>query len=127
MITLNGKCWMKVAGQEIQCVPKLLNSNYLDGRIGFYIVSTGNETYTWSGKGGHKPNPDSQVLQVDKFIATIRGKTTGWPAKGTCHYQNPYQGKPTTLTCEATYDKRVAEFRFEHDGALPSEDELPLP
>jgi hypothetical protein len=123
----NGKCWLKVAGKEHQCVPKLLNSNYPDGRTSFYIVSTDNEAYTWSGKGGHKPDPDSQVLQVDRFIATIEGKTAGWPAKGACQYHNPYQGKPTTLICKATYDKQVAEFRFEHDGARPTEDELPIP
>jgi hypothetical protein len=126
LITLNGQCWLTMDGKERQCVPKL-NTNYPDGRTGFYIVSVDDETYAWSGKGGHKPSPDSQVLLVDQFIATIKGKSTGWPAKGSCQYQNPYRGKPTTFTCKATYGKQTATFRFEHDGVRPTEDEWPLP
>jgi hypothetical protein len=127
MLTLRGKCWLKIDGRELQCVSRMLNTNYPSGRTGFYIVGADDSTYTWSGAGGTKPDPDSQILQVDKFMMTIKGKTSGFLAKGTCKYQNPYLGKPTNLTCSATYGKRVAEFRFEHDGSQPVEDKLPAP
>jgi hypothetical protein len=127
MVTLHGKCWLKLTGKEMACSPKLMNSNYPGGRTGFYISGVDESVYTWSGAGGHKSGPNSQVLEVDQFIISSNGKTTGFPAKGTCHYQNPYQGKPTQLKCKASYGNRTAEFRFEHDGAQPIEDKVPAP
>jgi hypothetical protein len=127
LVTLHGKCWLKVEGKELPCIPKLLNSNYPSGRTGFYIVGADDSTYTWSGAAGSKLDAGSQILQVDKFIMTVNGKTSGGSAKGSCQYQNPYLGKPTNLTCNATYGKRVTEFRFQHDGSPPIEDKLPAP
>jgi hypothetical protein len=127
MLTLQGTCWLRVEGKELPCVPKLLNTNYPSGRTGFYIVGADDSTYSWSGKGGNKPNLDLQVLQVDQFIMIAKGKKLGVPAKGRCEYQNLYLGKPTSLTCSAKYGKRVAKFRFEHDGLQPVKDDLPTP
>jgi hypothetical protein len=57
LITLKGQCWLTMDGKERQCVTKLLNTNYPDGRTGFYIVSVDDETYAWSGKAGISQAP----------------------------------------------------------------------
>ena len=103
-----------------------MNSNYPSGRAGLYIVSD-EDTYIWTGQGGYKPTSDTQLLQIDQFIETKGGKTIGQQATGTCEFQNPYLGKPTTLTCSASFSGKVAEFRFNHDGATPAENILPAP
>jgi len=123
----HGKCWLKVGKKEQPCIPKLLNSNYPGGRTGFYITGKDDTIYTWSGASGHKPDSNSQVINVDQFIMSAKGETTGHPATGTCNYQNPYEGKPTRLTCKAQYANQSVEFKFEHDGSTPIDDVLPAP
>ncbi len=126
-ISLTGTCEMlRIDNKQLDCEPRMMNSNYNDGRTGFYIVSRNGEAYTWSGSNGYKPNENAQVLFVDQFIATRAGKTVRWKAKGVCRYEYPYLGRSTVLSCEASTGKGFAEFRFVHDGSKPTSEELPL-
>ena len=102
-------------------LPKLLNTNYPNGRTGFYVVTEGGAAYTWTGASGQKPDLDSQVLWLDVFISTKGDMTSNTKAEGSCTYKNPYQGQPSTLFCAAKYQGGEAQFRFEHDGSAPIE------
>src|SRR5215213_4765622 len=74
---LQGTCRkLIVAGRDVseECSPNVFNTNYTDGRSGFYFVTTDGAAITFSGIGARqlKPNPDSAIQPIDMVIFGYR-------------------------------------------------------
>ena len=133
MASLRGRCIrVMAAGRNLpaQCSPNpanalLLNTNYPDGRSGFYIVTDG-LILTFSGMESQqiKTSPDSVVQPVDLVLINrlVNGDTTR-PTKlratGTCSYENPTRGVPTKIECNAQTEQGQFALEFLHDGGYP--------
>jgi hypothetical protein len=132
MASLRGRCIrVLAAGSDLpaQCSPEpanalLLNTNYPDGRSGFYIVSDG-FILTFSGMGSQqiKTSPDSVVQPVDLVLFNrVNGdpsRPTKLRATGTCSYENPTRGVPTKIECNAQTEQGQFALEFLHDGRYP--------
>ena len=128
MASLRGRCIrVVVEGQDLpaNCSPDpsnavLINTNYSNGRSGFYVVSNG-YIIVFSGMGSMqvKPDPDSVVQPVDLvlFNKVSIGNITQLRAAGTCSYENPNRGIPTKVMCNAQTEHGLFIMEFLHDGS----------
>jgi len=135
--SLRGRCIRVVAaGKDLpaQCAPDpgnvvLLNTNYPDGRSGFYVITDG-MVLTFSGMGSQqvKTGPDSVVQPVDLILlAELPLVGSNQPkqlrATGTCSFENPTKGTPTKIECSAQTEEGTFLLEFLHDGSPPIIDE----
>lgn len=131
MASLRGRCIrLVVEDQDLpaNCSPDplnsiLINTNYPDGRSGFYVVSN-DLVIVFSGMGSMqvKPDPDSVVQPVDlvlfnKIDIGNPSSPTRLQAVGTCSYENPNRGIPTKIFCNAQTNYGVFMMEFLHDGS----------
>jgi hypothetical protein len=116
-----GRCTKLVhAGKVLKpCKNILVNSNYSDGRSGFYFTA-GNTVLTFSGFGSQQINegPDRVTQPVDMIITSASGKSAKYRAVGTCRFGNPYKGR-TKIECSAAAPLGQFEGVFETDDTPP--------
>ena len=120
---LQGACSRLVIGKRDlspDCTGRLLNTNYPDGRSGFYFVSKGGAALTFSGMGSKqvKLDADTVIQPIDKIIVTSDGKTSSTDAAGECRFTNPNKG-PAPVTCRANGASGAFEAAFVSDGRPP--------
>lgn len=103
----------------------LLNTNYPDGRSGFYVVVDG-IILTFSGMGSQqiKTGLDSVSQPVDLVIynQSVNSKPsppTKLRATGSCSYENPTRGVPTKIECNAQTEAGKFFLEFLHNGGQP--------
>lgn len=133
IVSVRGKCLRVVAaGKDLpaQCVPDpsnavLLNTNYPDGRSGFYVM-TDRMVITFSGMGSQqiKTGPDSVVQPVDLIlVAQLPLVGSNQPkqlrATGTCSFEDATRGRPTKIQCKAQTEEGAFTLEFLHDGSPP--------
>jgi hypothetical protein len=128
MATLTGTCKRLIIAPKTdasqQCVGKLINVNYDDGRSGFYFVAGDVAAITFTGIGSAqvKLNEDEVVQPVDGIIFTLIGmgtKPNFSPAVGSCRFTNPEKGRPSLVNCEATTKDGRFIANFVSDGRPP--------
>ncbi|MGR9197543.1 hypothetical protein [Rhizobium leguminosarum] len=127
MAILKGKCEKLITkGDDLteHCGNQIVQSIYSTGRTGFTVtVGDKGSVMTFSGLEGAKPDPDTQLQDLDFIILNlgIEGVTPArTPVRGGCGYSNPYKG-PTTISCQATGEKGEAYLlQFRSDGSPPS-------
>lgn len=124
MFMINGECQHLVAGADDltgQCRDQAMQMVYDDGRTGFYALY-GDFIITFSG-------PSDEVIgneihqRLDKVIlGQGENDTRSIPVKGTCIYQNPFEGVPATIDCTARRkDGTAYEVKFVTDGTAPED------
>ncbi|NKK36831.1 hypothetical protein GFL72_19625 [Rhizobium leguminosarum bv. viciae] len=127
MAILKGTCEKLIMkGDDLtgHCSNQIIQSIYNTGRTGFTVtVGDKGTVMTFSGLEGAKPDPDTQLQDLD-FIILNLGIEGVAPARtrvrGGCGYSNPYKG-PTTISCQATGEKGEAYLlQFRSDGSPPS-------
>jgi hypothetical protein len=124
MVTLQGACKKLVVAGKVrtsECTGKLLNTEYADGRLGFYFVTADGSMLTFSTRGENqvKTGQNTRVVPVDMVLPTTNGKTEKIPAVGTCKFTNPYQGIPAPVECVADSARGRYEAAFLSDGGKP--------
>ncbi len=133
IVSVRGRCLRVVAaGKDLpaQCMPDpsnavLLNTNYPDGRSGFYVM-TDRMVITFSGMGSQqiKIGPDSFVQPVDLILVAQlplvgSNKPKQLRATGTCGFENATRGRPTKIECKAQTEEGTYSLEFLHDGGPP--------
>lgn len=125
MVVMTGKCQKLSVGDNDMspyCNPKLLNTSYSNGRVGFYFTIGNGSVLTVSGMDLPNPTPDTDQIKVDRVIFNI-GQTGKAPAvssaSGKCSFGNPYKGK-TTVRCSGKLSTgEKFEAAFQTDGKRP--------
>jgi len=123
MVILQGTCKKLVGGKArtSDCTGKLLNTEYSDGRLGFYFVTTGGMALTFSTRGREqvKADENTAIVPVDMLFTTGKGQTDKVQAVGTCKFANPYRGVPAPVECTADTARGRYEAAFLSDGSKP--------
>lgn len=125
---LNGNC-TKVTAMDTTidsriCLPQLMNVEYVDDRLAFtFTAQRDQETavISFSGLGTDQihVSEDEVVLPIDKVIFTFQGSSDHLAAKGTCSFSNPYQGIPSTVSCQVRTSQGAFAGTFVSDGRAP--------
>jgi hypothetical protein len=126
MVVLQGSCKKLVVGGKVrtsECTGKLLNTEYSDGRLGFYFVSAGGMALTFSTRGREqvKADENTAIVPVDMLLTTGKGQSDKIQAVGTCKFTNPYRGVPAPVACTADTARGRYEATFLSDGSKPDD------
>jgi hypothetical protein len=124
MVTLQGTCKKLVIKGKMRtsdCAGKLLNTEYSDGRLGFYFVMNDGMTLTFSTRGAEevKADENTSIVPVDGLLVGLKGQVDKIPAAGTCKFTNPYRGIAAPIECAADTALGRYEATFLSDGSKP--------
>lgn len=125
MVVVSGKCQKLVVGKNdlsAHCSPKLINTSYSNGRVGFYFVVADGSVLTISGMDLPNPTPDTDQFKVDKLILKIGHADlppTETRASGKCSFGNPYKGKSAVKCSGKLSIGEKFEAAFKTDGRAP--------
>lgn len=113
-LTVNGK------NRTADCTGKLLNTDYSNGRTGFYFVTNQGMAVTFSTRGDKQVHSDADtaIAPVDMVIVGGEGRSEKISATGTCKFVNPYKG-PAPVECRAESASGLFEASFVSDGGKP--------
>jgi hypothetical protein len=128
--TLSGSCTKHLAAEvdrTASCSRVLVNTNWPNGRSGFYFTSDGT-ALTFSGLGNEqvKPHPDQAVQPIDLVIIsqavqptdTVIASSVKLKAVGQCEFSNP-EYRQSLFSCRAVTESGVFEAAFLSDGNPP--------
>jgi hypothetical protein len=124
MVTLQGICKKLIIKGKMRtpdCAGKLLNTEYSDGRLGFYFVTTEGMALTFSTRGAEqiKADENTAIVPVDTLLVGSKGNTERIQAVGTCRFTNPYRGTSAPIECSADTALGRYEAMFLSDGNKP--------
>ena len=120
LVTIKGVCSkLLVNGEELPCKNSLIQTEYQDGRIGFYFLEEGGSgkvlTFSGSGLKQKKLSEDVRIQPVDGVIQ----KDGILNVSGECYFENPYVGE-ANVKCVATDSTGMLfEGHFLTDGSKP--------
>lgn len=120
LLSVKGTCAkLVIGGQAYPCKGYFLQTDYDDGRIGFYFVSEeeSEEVVTFSGYGPEQEyvSENSRLQPIDGII----GKAGVTKATGECYFENPFAG-PARIECEAKGDGgKIYSAQILTDGTPP--------
>ncbi|MBJ3783536.1 hypothetical protein [Devosia sediminis] len=124
MITMDGTCEsLVVDGDDLSadCKDSVMQVIYDIGRVGLYAFA-GEQIVTFSGTSDEVI--DNEIHhQLDQVVLGVTGSDPrSVPARGTCIYENPYEGAPARFTCEARAKSGASyTLSFVTDGATPED------
>ena len=120
LVTIEGVCSkLLVNGEVLPCKNALIQTEYQDGRIGFYFLEEGGSgkilTFSGSGLKQKKLSENVRVQPVDGVIQ----KDGILNVSGECYFENPYVGE-ANIKCVATDASGMPfEGHFLTDGSEP--------
>lgn len=132
--TLSGKC-LKVIAMDVfveqdNCIDKVMNIEYPNGRNGFKFILTSKNGSTsvisFSGDGSNQVYKDKDHAKqlIDRVIFTFNGSTDDLKAVGSCSFENPYLGKPVKILCSADTSQGKFSGEFISNGISPDVSEM---
>lgn len=120
LMAVSGDCAeLVIDGEAMPCDGNLFNTDYDDGRIGFYFMAEGpaGKAVAFSGRGQEQQSPSANVR-----IQPIDGVVLGGGiqlVEGECLFENPYAG-PARIECTARSSSGLQYVgRFLTDGEEP--------
>lgn len=104
-----------------ECKDSVLQMVYDVGRVGLYSFS-GDTIVTFSGASDEVIGNEIHQ-QLDKvLIGTSADDIVEIPARGTCVFQNPFEGTPAQFTCSASAKNGATyELSFLTNGTEPTD------
>jgi hypothetical protein len=123
MAIVKGRCnHLIVLGSDKTnaCQSKMLNTEFVDGRSGFYFVASDDVVISFSGMGPGqiKLNEDIAIQPIDTIIVGVKGRTSKVRAVGKCRFENPLKGS-VPISCQADTPEGIFEADFVTDGSAP--------
>lgn len=123
LMLLKGRCMrLVIRGQDATriCNPALMNTEYADGRTGFYFTAQKDTVVTFSGMGPEQITlrAGTIVQPIDMIITNIAGRVDKVRAVGRCRFGNPYKGS-ALIACEADTANGSYVGTFATDGSAP--------
>lgn len=125
LLSVTGNCSeLVIEGASLPCKGTLLQTNFDDGRIGFYFVSDTDKgkIVTFSGLGQQQVvvSDNSRLQPIDSVI----GKAGITKLEGECFFENPFIG-PARIECSAKSDGGgIYSANFLTDGEKPEMKEV---
>ncbi len=124
LLVMKGKCsHLVVSGKDFtaDCGSALMNTEYTNGRTGFYFSAGKGQNVIFSGLGSEQLKlQGGEILQpVDSIIMALSAKSERARAVGECRFGNPFTGS-TEVSCRANTSKSVYEGDFKSDGSKPA-------
>lgn len=119
MMRLEGECsQLTVEGQNLACEGSVLHPLYRSGRVSLIFIS-GSDLVSFSGWSG--PFDGRMITIVLDVVTPTSGEASQqMPVEGECVTENPYEGRPAGLFCEAvTQDGQQFFAEFLTNGSQP--------
>jgi hypothetical protein len=123
ILLVKGRCDRLITlGQDMtqKCQSTVMNTEFADGRTGFYFTEADGTALTFSGMGPQQTKLDANniIQPVDTVIFNVQGKISKMKAAGKCQFGNPYNG-PAPIACRADTASGAFEGDFTTDGSAP--------
>ncbi len=123
ILLVKGRCNRLITlGQDMtaKCGSAVINTEFADGRTGFYFTEADGTALTFSGMGPQQTKLDeNNIIQpIDMVIFNVQGKISKLTATGKCRFGNPYNG-PAPISCQAETKGGAFEGDFMTDGSAP--------
>ena len=120
LMAVGGHCTeLVIDGETLPCDGNVFNTEYDDGRTGFYFMAEkpDGKTITFSGRGQEQQSPSANVrLQPVDGVVSADGIQL---VEGECLFENPYVG-PARIECAAQSASGLQYVgRFLTDGEEP--------
>ena len=120
LMTIKGVCSkLLVNGEVLPCKNSLIQTEYQDGRIGFYFLEEGGSgkilTFSGSGLKQKKLSENVRIQPVDGVIQ----KDGILNVSGECYFENPYVGEANVKCVAADASGMQFEGHFLTDGSEP--------
>lgn len=120
MFSVDGECSMLLySGDHLPCRNIVLNTEYDNGRIGFYFANESGERgiVTFSGMGQEQQAPSENLRLQPLDLIILDGEPQ--QAVGFCTFENPFAGE-ARIECSAfTENGELFSGFFVSDGVRP--------
>jgi hypothetical protein len=104
-----------------ECKDSVLQMVYDIGRVGLYTFS-GDTILTFSGASDEVIGNEIHQKLDKILIGTSADDITEIPARGTCIFENPFEGIPAQITCSASAKNGATyELSFLTNGQAPTD------